>query len=752
MLEENSKSKFAGEPAGTRESLAAWRSAAGTADNTRLRLTAYLLTRELRWGAVLLVLGVGVLIPFFAVNKKGTTILALALALVWLLIPYFLLRRSLIMPAASCFVWGGTAVFSTVAVLGSQMATGYAYISQLSLAVIAAVLLGRKAAYSVAAFSFGLDLALAVARVRGVDLPIVFPGNPVGGALIAGLMLLATVPLIADAGTQLRGYLKRTEKQLLREKEAREQLAHKATELLESEERFLKAFHSNPDGIVITTASGGHFVEVNDAFLAALEYDRSEVIGRSNLELNIWFDPQERDLFARKIERGEPIHEYETRFRTKSGKELQVLLSAEQVQIQGQPCILCTIRDVTEQRLLEQQFHQAQKMEAVGRLAGGVAHDFNNLLGVIIGYSDILSEEATPTIHKKLQSIKGAANRASLLTAQLLAFSRRQVLQPALLDINAVVSDTHKIMSRLIGEDIRLHVKLAPEVGRVRADRGHIGQILMNLAVNARDAMPKGGELTIETTNLVFEKPTVDQNVTIPPGHYVMLAITDTGTGIDRETRAHIFEPFFTTKPEGQGTGLGLSTVQGIVKQSGGRIALSSEPGKGTSFRVYLPQAVLVEKTEVQAEESDSVLRGSETILLVEDAVSLRDLLAEGLHDCGYTVLAAGDSSEALNVAEQHSGPIHLLLTDVVLPGVSGLELAGRVKGLRPDTKVIYMSGYTDDKLPLRSELATEAFIQKPFQLAELTQRIRKILAPARKQPENWLTAASKPAASGTLK
>jgi PAS domain S-box-containing protein len=687
-------------------------------------------------------------LPFFAINKAGAALALAALALFWVLIPYRLLRQDRAILAAWCFVCGGLLVFSTVAVLGSPLSAAYMCAGQLSLTIVAAVLLGRKAAYFLAAFVFTLDLAIAVARAVGVSLPILFPGTPVVGTLTAGLLLLATVPLISEAATQLRRSLKRTEKQLLHEKEARELLALKAKELLESEERFLKAFYSNPDGLAITTAAGDNFVEVNDAFLATLEYARPELVGRSSSDLNLWFDPQQRDQVVQKIERGEPIREYETRLQTRSGKERHLLLSAERVQIQGEPCILWITRDVTEQRLLEQQFHQAQKLEAVGRLAGGVAHDFNNLLGVIIGYSDLLSQEAAPPISKKLQSIKGAANRASLLTAQLLAFSRKQVLRPSLLDVNAAVTDTHKILAHLIGEDIRLNMRLGGDLGLVRADRGQIGQILMNLAVNARDAMPRGGQLTIETASLAFETPAEDHNLTIPPGRYVMLAVSDTGLGMDQETLAHIFEPFFTTKPVGKGTGLGLSTVQGIVQQNGGLISVSSEPGKGTTFRIYLPQAVLAEKAEPRAEEEAQVPRGSETILLVEDAASLRDLIAEGLHDCGYQVLVAADSAEALRVAEQHSGPIHLLLTDVVLPGIRGPELAQRVTALRPDTKVFYMSGYTDEELSPRSALGSEAFIEKPFPLAELTQRIHKILASTRKQPESWTNVPPRQAAS----
>jgi two-component system cell cycle sensor histidine kinase/response regulator CckA len=395
---------------------------------------------------------------------------------------------------------------------------------------------------------------------------------------------------------------------------------------------------------------------------------------------------------------------------------------------------ICMSLDITDRKQLEEQLRQAQKMEAVGRLAGGIAHDFNNLLMVIQGYGDLLVERL-PTgdpLRRNAEQIQMASQRASSLTRQLLAFSRKQMLAPKILNIQTVVADMEKILRRLIGEDIQLETSSAPDLGLVKADRSQIEQVILNLAVNARDAMPQGGRLTIETANVELDASYSHPPAVLSPGKYVMLAVTDNGCGMDAETQAHVFEPFFTTKEKGKGTGLGLATVYGVVKQSGGYVWVYSEPGRGTSFKIYLPR---IAETAVPAgREGTSDMRvpqrGSETILLVEDEKGVRELAREYLTSSGYTVIEAEDGHTALELAAMHVGPIHLLLTDVVMPGISGRELAERVGQIRPGIKIIYMSGYTDQAVVHHGILENDAILlQKPFTLMTLAGKLREMLA-----------------------
>src|SRR5438552_3627063 len=365
-------------------------------------------------------------------------------------------------------------------------------------------------------------------------------------------------------------------------------------------------------------------------------------------------------------------------------------------------------------------------MEAIGHLAGGVAHDFNNLLMVIMGRTEMLMKDlgdADPR-HSMARVIEQTALRAADLTRQLLAFSRKQVLNPAVLDLNAVVSKMGEMLRRLIGEDIALVTGLGSSLGHVKADPGQIEQIIMNLAVNARDAMPEGGRLTLETANVELDVAYARKHVGARPGPHVMLALSDTGTGMDAQRRARIFEPFFTTKGPRKGTGLGLAMVYGIVKQSGGNIWVYSEPGQGTTFKIYLPQIEEpIDLDEERADPADSRL-GRETVLLVEDDDAVRDLARDILQATGYTVLEARQGAEALGMSERYTGPIHLMLTDVVMPGMSGRQLADRFAVLRPTTKVLYMSGYTDNAIVHHGVLdpGTE-FLQKPFTAPVLTRK-----------------------------
>jgi signal transduction histidine kinase/CheY-like chemotaxis protein len=382
-------------------------------------------------------------------------------------------------------------------------------------------------------------------------------------------------------------------------------------------------------------------------------------------------------------------------------------------------------------REAEARLRESQKMEALGKLAGGVAHDFNNLLSVIIGYSELMTTDPAPdvTASRRIGAIRRSAERAASLTAQLLAFSRRQLLQPRVINLNSLLADTEAILQRLIGEDIDTEKVLFSELARVKVDPAQMVQVIINLVVNARDAMPEGGKLTIETANANLEEGTMSQGVPVQPGPYVMLAVSDSGTGMDALTKARIFEPFFTTKPVGKGTGLGLATVCGIIQQSKGYIFVETEVGKGTTFRIYLPRV----EEEVEEPSLQRALpqpaRASETILLVEDEEPFRELLIEHLKDNGYTILAASNGVEALRVAKQHKGQIHLLITDVIMPQMSGPALVRSLVALRPHMKVLYMTGYTDDKLRDTAMSDPEvALLQKPFQLSDLIRKVRDVL------------------------
>jgi two-component system cell cycle sensor histidine kinase/response regulator CckA len=379
----------------------------------------------------------------------------------------------------------------------------------------------------------------------------------------------------------------------------------------------------------------------------------------------------------------------------------------------------------------QDQLAQASKMEAVGHLAGGVAHDFNNLLMVIMGRADVVLRglDAKHSMRPAIQEITRTAQRAADLTHQLLAFSRKQVLKPAVLDLNSVIANLTEMLRRLIGEDIDLVAVLDPALGRAKADLGQIEQIMMNLAVNARDAMPHGGQLTLETANVELDAEYARMHVGVRPGSYVMLALSDTGVGMDSPTQARIFEPFFTTKGPRKGTGLGLAMVYGIVKQSGGNIGVYSEPGQGTTFKIYLPKIDEPIDGGPPSSPPSSPSYGKETVLVVEDEEGVRALVRDILEQSGYTVLEAGHGAQALETSERHPGPIHLVLTDVVMPEMSGRELVQRLATLRPASKVLFMSGYTANAVVHRGALDFETeFLQKPFTAATLTRKVREIL------------------------
>lgn len=476
----------------------------------------------------------------------------------------------------------------------------------------------------------------------------------------------------------------------------------------------------------------GYIAECNDAM--ARIYGRraaKDLISKPISEFFVLHDPVTKQFMENFIRAGYQISDEESQEIDAQGQRKVFRNTMAGVVVDGHWVRTWGItRDVTERVQLEAQLRNAQQMEAIGRLAGGVAHDFNNILSIIMGHGELLLRNAglDHRARNGIQQIQRAADRAASLTHQLLAFSRKQVLQPKLLDLNEAVSDVQKMLARVIGEDIELVASLHPSLMPVKADPGQIEQVLMNLAINARDAMPHGGRLSMETSNLQVSAEQ-GRDLDLPAGKYAMLKVTDTGHGMDAATLPHIFEPFFTTKPMGKGTGLGLSTVYGILKQSGGSIQVESELAQGTVFRVYLPAESGAIQLQKRSATAPSVAGGSETILITEDEPDLRELTRIFLRDCGYNVIEAASAEQALQIAEVFSGPIHLLLTDVIMPGMSGRQLAERIHNKRPQTKIIYMTGYTDDMVVQHRVLEPGVnMLQKPFTRLDLAQKVRSTL------------------------
>jgi PAS domain S-box-containing protein len=472
--------------------------------------------------------------------------------------------------------------------------------------------------------------------------------------------------------------------------------------------------------------------ECNDAMARMYGYTEArELVGTALSELHDGDDPTNREQIRSFIRAGYRLSDSETREHDKDGKPRVFLNNVVGFIEDGKLVrVWGTQRDVTDQRHLEEQLRQSQKMEAVGQLAGGIAHDFNNLLTAILGNTQLLLRELPPGDSKRgdVEEIRKASERAASLTRQLLAYSRRQMLQPEVLDLNVVVGDMDRMLRRLIGEHIALVTVLAPDLGPVRADPNQIEQVVVNLAVNARDAMPEGGKLTIETANVELDEGFAREHLGSRPGPHALLAVSDTGTGMDATVRAHLFEPFFTTKEVGKGTGLGLATVYGIVKQSDGYISVYSEPGHGSSFKVYLPRLATAAPS-APAPARDGGGRGTETILVVEDEPAVLMLSQRALEAQGYVVLAASDATTALRIVERHGGTIHLMLTDVVMPGMSGHDLAEQLTARRPGIRVLYMSGYPGDAIVQHGELpAGSAFLQKPFSPDGLARKVRDVL------------------------
>ena len=570
--------------------------------------------------------------------------------------------------------------------------------------------------------------ALALVRSRGLDIPFIFVSGTMGEDLAASA-------LEAGAGDALaKGDLRRLVPVIRRElREASERRARRDTEvaLRASEASYVALVEQAPVGIYRSTPAG-RFVSANAALARILGYSSTQELLSLDMAHDVYADADERRrLVEQDTYTNQVYEELEATWKKKDGTRIRVQLSVRASRNRdGQVEFYeAFVRDITNQRQLEAQLAQAQKMEAIGRLAGGVAHDFNNLLTVILSYSELLLEDlpAGSSDRDDVTQIRKAAQGASELTGQLLAFSRQQVLQPKVVDLNAAVSGMERLLTRVLPEDIKLRCTTASDTGTIRVDPGQLEQVIMNLAVNARDAMPTGGLLTIETANVDLDAAYLQGHALAKPGRYVMLAVTDTGTGMDAATQARIFEPFYTTKEIGKGTGLGLATVQGIVQQSGGFIWVYSEPDHGTVFKIYLPRVDEPASTGDAATAAQT--RGTETVLVVEDVPAVRAVTREMLKRYGYNVLEAADGPTALQLAAAYAEPIHLLLTDVVMPEMNGRDLADRIQAARPATRVLFMSGYTDDAVVRHGILQDGiAYLQKPFTPASLATKVREVL------------------------
>jgi len=576
--------------------------------------------------------------------------------------------------------------------------------------------------------NFNSMAALALLKERGLDLPFI---------IVSGAITEETAVATMKAGAHdylLKGNLKRLipaiERELREAKSRRER--RRAEEALRESEKRLQAILDNSPAIIFLKNTEGRYLYVNPQFAKLTPLTREQILGKTDDEI---FLPAQAAAFRAddlKVLQAGVALEFEEVADQQDGPHTSIVSKFPLRNAEGKVYAICAIAtDITERKSLEAQLRQSQKMEAIGQLAGGIAHDFNNLLTVINGYSELMLL-SLPVEHPHcatFEQIRQAGEKASRLNRQLMAFSRQQVLQPKVLDLNAVVANIDTMLQRVIGEDIDLLTILSPGLASVKADPGQIEQVLMNLLVNARDAMPAGGRLTIETADVVLDTDYARTHVAVNPGRYVMLAVSDNGCGMDAETQARIFEPFFTTKELGKGTGLGLSTVYGIVKQSGGHIEVYSEPGRGTTFRIYLPRIEEAAEAVEPGKAREQLPRGSETILLVEDEAGVRTLAKTILQTHGYTVLDAAQGKDAFLLSGQHEGLIHLMVTDMVMPEMSGREVADRLKPLRPNMKVLFMSGFTDKAMVHHGELDRGmAFLQKPFTPQTLARKVREVL------------------------
>ncbi|HEY6091803.1 MAG TPA: response regulator [Gemmatimonadales bacterium] len=572
---------------------------------------------------------------------------------------------------------------------------------------------------------FGGPRALALAKQLAPDVPFI---------LVTGSLDEETAVNYLKTGAAdyiLKDRIVRLGPALL---EALERARERAA--LRRHERLLhQIIDANPN-LIFVKDWNGRFILVNQAIAEIYGTTPAGLLGKTDADFNP--NPDEIAHFLRDdrevMSSGRPkfiSEEPVTNPSTQETRWFQTIKIPLQLADETTPTMLGVATEITERKRLEEQLLQSQKMEAVGQLAGGVAHDFNNILTAIVGYTDLLTAEFSGNTRQMedLEEIRKAARRAAALTRQLLAFSRKQVLEPRLIDLNDVVLNLDKMLRSLISENIELKTSLAPDLAATRADPNQVEQVIMNLAINARDAMPDGGTLTIETKNATLDQTYAAQHVAVIPGDYVMLAVTDTGCGMDEATKARMFEPFFTTKPVGRGTGLGLSTVYGIVKQSGGNIWIYSEPDKGTTFKIYLPAVEALPEDLEKTSPPRAAHGGGGTVLVVEDDDQLRRLTHRALASRGYEVLEADRGSTAIDLARRHKGPLDLLLTDIVMPDMNGRKLADTIRATRPGLRVLYMSGYPDGAIASQGILESGvAYLAKPFTTDGIIAKVREVL------------------------
>jgi len=586
---------------------------------------------------------------------------------------------------------------------------------------------------------FSAPAALGVLKETTLDLPFIIVSGTIGEeTAVEAMRAGAHDYVIKDNLGRLPPAIERE----LRESRGRAARRQVEVALKESEGRFGKLADSGIIGIVIADVRG-KILEANDTYLKMIGYSRQEVL-EGVVSWDEMTAPEFRHLGRRAAEQVQTLGvapPWETETIRKDGSRIPVLVGVAMLEY---PRAIAFIADLSERnaakagqvhaelalRQSEEQLRQAQKMEAVGRLAGGVAHDFNNMLSVIMGYGEMVLADlnVADPLRADIEEIQKAARRAAGLTRQLLMFSRQQVVEPKVLDLEEVITGIGQMLQRILGEDVELAIVMPKTLGRIKADPSHIEQVILNLVVNARDAMPTGGKLTIEVADVTLDRDYALSHLPAKDGPHVMIAVSDTGIGMDRETRARIFEPFFTTKEVGKGTGLGLSTVFGIVQQSGGNIWVYSEPGRGTTFKIYLPR-VDAPLDNLTPQAAPATLRGTETILLVEDEEQVRGIVQHILRRQGYNVIAAQNAGEALLLCEEHPDVIDLMLTDVVMPQMSGPMLAKRLAATRPQMKVLCMSGYTDDSVVRHGVIeSSAAFLQKPITPASLSRKVREVL------------------------
>jgi two-component system cell cycle sensor histidine kinase/response regulator CckA len=574
--------------------------------------------------------------------------------------------------------------------------------------------------------AFDAPGALGVVRERGLDMPFIIVSGTIGEeTAVAAMRAGAHDFIVKDKLARLVPAAQRE----IREANARQARREAERALRVSEMRFRRLAESGVIGITVADASG-RILEANDAFLKTVGYSRDDLrAGTITWAAMTPHEGSHSNIVPGELSRTHGVDRpWEKEYLRQDGSRVPVLVALATLE-DSQSISVCL--DLSERKHLEDQLRQAQKMEAVGRLAGGVSHDFNNMLSVILSYTGLILADlkSDDPLRADLEEVRKAGERAADLTRQLLAFSRQQVILPRVIDLNQILAGMEKMLRRLLGADVDVTLLPAAHLGKVKADPGQIEQIVMNLAVNARDAMPRGGRLTVQTNNAESDEPYASEHLGVTAGRHVMLAVTDTGIGMDKETQAHVFEPFFTTKEKGRGTGLGLSIVFGIVKQSGGHIWVHSEPGKGTTFKVYLPRTDATADTISWPPPSYEGGRGSETILLVEDDEQVRAVAKGILRRNGYTVLEAPGAGEALLVVEQYGAKINLLVTDVVMPRMNGPQLAERVRASRPDIQVLFMSGYTDEAIIQHGVLDSDVtFLQKPITPEALARKVREAL------------------------